>query len=86
VKRGADAGGAVRPEGPAPEPQEQDPSGRERVLELVLLALVLALVAVAGLPPAVASLRDGSPGLAAGFYPLLLAAVAGRAWSRRTGS
>ena len=56
------------------EPQEQAPD-RERLLERVLLAMV-------GLPPAVAGLRDGSIELAAVFYPLLLAACAGLAWSR----
>ena len=63
------------------EPQEQAPD-RERLLERVLLAMVVVAVAVVGLPPAVAGLRDGSIELAAVFYPLLLAACAGLAWSR----
>ena len=67
---------------PTPPDQGQDPRERERLLELVLLGLVVVGVAVLGLPPAVAGLRDGSLDLAAVFYPLLLAACAGLAWSR----
>ena len=66
--------------------QEQQRPDRERVLELVLLGLVVVGVCVVGLPQTVQSLRDGSFDLAAVFYPLLLAAFAGLAWSRRTGA
>ena len=72
-----------------PEQEEQlEPKAadRERVLELVLLGLVVVGVCVIGLPQTVESIREGSLGLAAVFYPLLLAAFAGLAWSRRTGA
>ena len=59
---------------------------RERVLEGLLLGLVVLVCGVVGLPQVVATLRDGSVELATVFYPVLLVAFAGLAWSRRTGS
>ena len=59
---------------------------RERVLEGLLLGLVVLVCGVVGLPQVVETLRDGSVELATVFYPVLLVAFAGLAWSRRTGS
>jgi hypothetical protein len=76
----------MQPELPPPREEQGDPRERERVLELVLLGLVVGVVAVLGLPSVVTSLREGNLDLAAVFYPLLLAALTGLAWSRRAGS
>lgn len=67
-------------------PQHDERAGRrERMLELVLLGLVVTGLGVLALPPVLESLREGSLELASVFYPVLLAAFAGLAWSRRTG-
>ena len=59
---------------------------RERVVEGLLLGLVVLVCGVVGLPQVVGTLRDGSVELATVFYPVLLVAFAGLAWTRRTGS
>jgi hypothetical protein len=59
---------------------------RQPALDCVLLGLVVLVCGVVGVPEVVATLREGSVGLATVFYPVLLLAFAGLAWSRRTGS
>ena len=59
---------------------------RQRLLDMLLLGLVVLVCGVVGLPQVVDSLREGSVELATVFYPVLLVAFAGLAWSRRTGS
>jgi hypothetical protein len=59
---------------------------RQRALDAALLGLVVLVCGVVGLPEVVASLREGSFELATVFYPVLLVAFAGVAWSRRTGA
>ena len=59
---------------------------RQRLLDALLLGLVVLVCGVVGVPEVVESLRDGSVDLATVFYPVLLVAFAGLAWTRRAGS
>jgi len=58
---------------------------RERLVEGALLALVLVLAAGLSLPELADIVRERSVDLGAVFYPVVLIAFAGLAWSRRSG-
>ena len=58
--------------------------GFERVVEGVLIALIVVLATYLGTSDLLRTLSGGSLTLADIFYPLIVLAIGGLAWTRRT--
>ena len=67
-------------------PEEPGTGDRDRLVQGALIGLAVVLAGLLGVTSLVEALREGTVDLATVFYPVLLAALATLAWTRRTGA
>jgi hypothetical protein len=69
----------------SPDLEDPETGGRyERVLEGVLIAVIVVLATYLGTSDLLRTLHGGALTLAGVFYPLIVLAIGGLAWTRRT--